>query len=47
VNNLAPQQMGVVFNLALKLLTWQASLPPGPVHPQAGQKTYPWPGQTP
>jgi N-acetylgalactosamine-6-sulfatase len=47
VNNLAPQQMGVVFNLALKLLTWQASLPPGPIHPQAGQNTYPWPGQTP
>jgi N-acetylgalactosamine-6-sulfatase len=47
VNNLATQQMGVVFNLALKLLTWQASLPPGPVDPLAGQNTYPWPGQTP
>jgi N-acetylgalactosamine-6-sulfatase len=47
VNNLATQQMGVVFSLALKLLTWQASLPPGPVSPQAGQNTYPWPGQMP
>lgn len=47
MNNLAPQQIEVVSSLALKLLTWQASLPPGPVHPQAGQNAYPWPSQTP
>jgi len=44
LNNVAEKHPGIVDRLASRLLTWQATLPEGPIHPDAGSNAYPWPG---
>jgi N-acetylgalactosamine-6-sulfatase len=43
LHNLAGEQAEVVERLASRALAWQATLPPGPVSPEAGSNAYPWP----
>jgi len=40
--NLADRQPEVVEKLAERVLAWQATLPKGPVDPDAGSNAYPW-----
>jgi N-acetylgalactosamine-6-sulfatase len=47
MSNLADKQPEVVKRMSGQLLTWQKTLPPGPVDPNAGKNDYPWPGQRP
>lgn len=44
MNNQASRERSVVRSLSRQLLAWQATLPPGPVHPEAGLANYAWPG---
>jgi N-acetylgalactosamine-6-sulfatase len=41
--NLAEKHPGVVARLSDALLAWQAALPKGPYHKNAGTPVYPWP----
>ena len=43
VDNLADREPAVVKRLSNQVLTWQKTLPKGPIHPEAGQRNYPWP----
>jgi hypothetical protein len=43
LNNLAAAHPEVVTRLAQAALDWQATLPMGPIEPQAGKNAYPWP----
>ncbi|MBL8212671.1 MAG: sulfatase-like hydrolase/transferase [Bryobacterales bacterium] len=43
VDNRAEQEPGTVRRLAARLLAWHKTLPQGPVHPEAGRNSYPWP----
>lgn len=43
LNNLAEHHPAVVSRLSKHLLAWQATLPEGPVHKDAGSNVYPWP----
>ncbi|NND06160.1 MAG: sulfatase-like hydrolase/transferase [Saprospiraceae bacterium] len=43
LNNLASRKPDIVKDLSEKVLTWQATLPEGPVDPNAGSNAYPWP----
>lgn len=43
MNNLADRNPELVKRLSERLLRWQASLPEGPVDPDAGKSTWPWP----
>jgi len=43
LNNLAEKAPDVVQSMAEHLLRWRASLPEGPVAPDAGSNAYPWP----
>jgi N-acetylgalactosamine-6-sulfatase len=43
VTNRAAAQPAIVRDLSERLLAWQAGLPKGPVHPDAGTNRYPWP----
>ncbi|MCP5118677.1 MAG: sulfatase-like hydrolase/transferase, partial [bacterium] len=45
LNNLARERPEVVARLSRPLLDWQATLPKGPVDPDAGKNSYPWPGR--
>jgi N-acetylgalactosamine-6-sulfatase len=45
VDNVAPAHADVVERLSKPLMEFHQSLPKGPVHPQAGKNTYPWPRQ--
>ena len=45
VNNRADLYPEVVKRMSEKVLSWQATLPKGPVHKDAGSNYYPWPGQ--
>jgi len=42
-NNLAARHPDMVSRLAEKVLAWRETLPAGPVDPDAGRNTYPWP----
>ncbi len=44
LNNLADKRPDIVARLSEKVLAWQKTLPPGPVHPAAGRNDYRWPG---
>lgn len=44
LNNLADKYRDVVKRLSKHVLEWQATLPEGPVHKDAGSNAYPWPG---
>ena len=43
LNNLADRYPKVVKKLSEQLLKWQATLPKGPIHRDAGSNAYPWP----
>ena len=43
VDNLAAVKPLIVSFLSDELLTWRATLPPGPVSENAGSNDYPWP----
>lgn len=43
LNNVADKHADVVERLARDVLAWQATLPKGPVEPEAGKNDYPWP----
>jgi N-acetylgalactosamine-6-sulfatase len=43
VDNLASEHPDVVERLAVPLMEFHRSLPEGPIHPQAGKNSYPWP----
>ena len=43
LNNLASRKPQIVKDLSEKVLAWQATLPEGPVDPNAGSNAYPWP----
>ncbi len=43
LNNLAKKHRDVVKRLSKQVLSWQATLPEGPVLPNAGANAYPWP----
>ncbi|MGQ9635165.1 MAG: hypothetical protein ACUVXB_13080 [Bryobacteraceae bacterium] len=43
MNNLADRNPEVVKQPSERLLHWQASLPEGPVDPDAGKSIWPWP----
>ena len=45
LNNRADKYPDVVKRLSDRLLHWQATLPKGPVHADAGSDSYPWPGE--
>ena len=44
LNNRADAEPEVVQRLGARAHEWQASLPAGPVSPDAGSNAYPWPG---
>jgi N-acetylgalactosamine-6-sulfatase len=44
LDNQAEDHPDVVEALSKEVLTWQATLPDGPVDPNAGSNAYPWPG---
>ena len=44
LNNLAEKNPGIVARLSDRVMKWQATLPDGPVHKDAGSNAYPWPG---
>ncbi|MFC1651465.1 sulfatase-like hydrolase/transferase, partial [Candidatus Latescibacterota bacterium] len=44
LNNCAHKYPGVVKELSEQVLSWQATLPDGPVHKDSGSNAYPWPG---
>ena len=44
LNNRAAAEPEVVQRLSARAHEWQASLPAGPVSPDAGSNAYPWPG---
>jgi len=41
--NVAAQNPDIVERLAKKLSVWESLLPEGPVAPEAGKASYPWP----
>jgi N-acetylgalactosamine-6-sulfatase len=43
LNNLAKENPEIVARLSSRVLKWQATLPKGPVHKDAGSNAYPWP----
>lgn len=43
MNNLASRNPAAVKRLSERLLRWQASLPKGPIDPDAGKNDWPWP----
>lgn len=43
LNNLASLKPDIVKDLSEMVLAWQATLPEGPVDPNAGSNAYPWP----
>ncbi|MBT4485699.1 MAG: hypothetical protein HOC71_18685 [Candidatus Latescibacteria bacterium] len=43
LNNLKNLHPGVVNRLSELVLEWQATLPEGPIHKDAGSNYYPWP----
>jgi len=45
LNNVADQHPELVNRLTERVLAWQATLPDGPVAPNAGSNAYPWPGR--
>ncbi len=45
LDNLARERPEVVARLSRLVLGWQATLPKGPVDPDAGKNSYPWPGR--
>ncbi|MFC1607157.1 sulfatase [Candidatus Latescibacterota bacterium] len=45
LTNLAGKHPDEVKRLSEPLMKWQATLPEGPVHPDAGSNAYPWPEQ--
>ena len=45
LNNLAEARPQLIDAMRQELLAWHASLPPGPVDPNAGSNAYPWPGR--
>jgi hypothetical protein len=47
LNNLANRQSDVVKRLSAKVLTWQKTLPKGPVEKTAGRVNYGWPKSLP
>ncbi|MFC1541201.1 sulfatase [Candidatus Latescibacterota bacterium] len=44
LNNCVNKYPDVVKRLSEQVLKWQTTLPPGPVHEDAGSNAYPWPG---
>jgi N-acetylgalactosamine-6-sulfatase len=44
LTNLAGTNANRVDELAEEVLSWQAAMPAGPLHPEAGSNAYPWPG---
>ncbi len=45
VDNLANDNAALVDAMSAKLLAWHKSLPEGPIEPNAGAQTFPWPGK--
>ena len=45
LNNRADSHPDIVSRLASRVMQWQATLPDGPVHKDAGSDSYPWPGK--
>jgi N-acetylgalactosamine-6-sulfatase len=45
LSNVADRNGGVVRRLSERVLSWQKTLPAGPIEPSAGRNDYPWPGQ--
>ncbi len=45
VNNRAAEQPKLVERLMARALTWQQTLPKGPMDADAGSNAYPWPGR--
>jgi N-acetylgalactosamine-6-sulfatase len=43
MDNQADRNPDIVSRLSRRLLDWHAALPEGPVEPEAGSNTYPWP----
>ncbi len=43
MNNVADEHPKIVNRLSKLVLDWQATLPEGPVEPEAGRNDYPWP----
>ena len=43
LNNLAGRHVGIADRLSLEAMSWQGTLPEGPVDPEAGSNAYPWP----
>lgn len=43
LNNLASRKPDIVKDLSEMVLAWQATLPEGPIDPNAGSNAYPWP----
>ena len=43
LGNLAYKYPDVVKRLSEQVLSWQATLPEGPVHADSGSNVYPWP----
>jgi arylsulfatase A-like enzyme len=46
LTNLAAEYPGIVKDMAREVLTWQETLPDGPVDRDAGSNAYPWPMST-
>jgi N-acetylgalactosamine-6-sulfatase len=46
LDNRAAQHPDLVAALGEQVLAWQATLPGGPIEPEAGSNAYPWPGTT-
>jgi N-acetylgalactosamine-6-sulfatase len=45
LNNQAGRHPDLVAQLSEQVLSWQATLPEGPIDPTAGSNAYPWPGR--
>jgi arylsulfatase A-like enzyme len=45
LNNVAEHHADMVERLSKQVLDWQSTLPAGPMDPNAGKMTYPWPGK--
>lgn len=43
LTNLAERHPDIVERLSAEALTWQKTLPEGPIEPGAGHNDYPWP----
>ena len=44
VNNAAEKHSAIANRLADRVISWQETLPDGPIHPDTGSNAYPWPG---